>query len=151
MTVTIETGDPRDPAATALLKSSHALMQELFPAESNHYLSIDDLCAPNIRFFISRTGNEIKGCGAIAVLDGYGEIKSMFTAPDARGLGVAAKILTKIEEIARAENLPVLRLETGDLLHDAHRLYARMGFTKCGPFRDYVDGPHSVFMEKRLS
>lgn len=151
MTITVEAGDPRDPAATALLRSSHALMQDLFPAEANHYLSIDDLCAPNIRFFLARVSGEIQGCGALAVLNGYGEIKSMFTSPSARGLGLAGKILTKIEDTAHAENLPFLRLETGDLLHDAHRLYARMGFTKCGPFGSYEDGPHSIFMERRLS
>jgi putative acetyltransferase len=44
----------------------------------------------------------------------------------------------------------VLRLETGDDLYPAHRLYRRHGFVERGPFGDYAEGPHSVFMEKRL-
>ena len=45
-------GDPRDPQATALLRQSHALMQTLFEPEENHFLDIDELCVPAIRFFV---------------------------------------------------------------------------------------------------
>jgi len=150
MTVSIELGDPRDPQATALLQASHALMQSLFPAESNHYLSVDALCVPSVRFFVAKSGNAILGCGALKVKDGYGEVKSMFTDPAGRGQGIADKILSKIEDTAMAEGLSILRLETGDLLVDAHRLYARHGFEKRGPFGDYIDDPRSLFMEKAL-
>ena len=58
--------------------------------------------------------------------------------------------MAALERRARASGLPLLRLETGDDLHAAHRLYARHGFTETGPFGNYEEGPHSVFMEKRL-
>ena len=58
--------------------------------------------------------------------------------------------MAALEAEARAQGLPLMRLETGDDLYPAHRLYERHGFLRCGPFGDYVDGPHSVFMEKRL-
>ena len=32
----------------------------------------------------------------------------------------------------------------------ARRLYARFGFTYCGPFADYVEDPYSVFMTREL-
>ena len=38
--IAIAPADPRTPQATALLEASHLLMQSMFPAESNHYLSI---------------------------------------------------------------------------------------------------------------
>ena len=38
MTLTVEPGDPRDPAASALLAQSHALMRSLFPPEDNFFL-----------------------------------------------------------------------------------------------------------------
>ncbi|HBQ35552.1 MAG TPA: GNAT family N-acetyltransferase, partial [Rhodobacteraceae bacterium] len=41
MTLIVEQGDPRNPQATALLQASHSLMASLFPAEDNHYLSIN--------------------------------------------------------------------------------------------------------------
>ena len=150
MNVSIETGDPRDPAATALLRASHALMQELFPAESNHYLSIDALCRADIQFFVARVDQDIKGCGALKLGDGYGELKSMFVHPSARGLGIAHRLLDHIETKARAHPVACLRLETGVLLQDAHRLYRRHGFSERDAFADYPDDPNSLFMEKML-
>lgn len=149
--IIVERGNPRDPQATALLEASHALMQALFPPEDNFFLSIDDLCTPDIRFYVGRQGVTILGTGALAIKDGYGEVKSMFTAEAARGKGVAAAILRAVEDEARAEGLPWLRLETGNVLHVAHRLYERQGFTRCGPFGDYPEAASSIFMEKPLT
>lgn len=142
--------DPRDPQATALLQQSHALMQSLFPPEDNFYLEVDDLVAPHIHFFGARIGDDIVGTGALAIKDGYGEVKSMFVAEDARGKGVADALLRQIEDCAREEGLTILKLETGNVLHAAHKLYRRHGFQDCGLFGDYVTAKSSVFMEKRL-
>ncbi len=150
MPITVTRTDPRDPQATALLHASHALMQELFNPEENHFLSIDQLCTPDITFLAASDGTQLLGTGALANRGDYGEVKSMFTAPQARGKGVADAILSALIETARAQSLPWLRLETGDSLHAAHRLYARHGFTTCTAFGDYVTMPTSVFMEKRL-
>ena len=32
----------------------------------------------------------------------------------------------------------------------AQKLYESFGFTRCGPFGDYVEDPNSVFMTLRL-
>ena len=125
-------------------------MQSLFPAESNHYLSIDALTGADIRFFSARVDGAAVGCAALALKDGYGEVKSMFVAPEARSGGVGERLLAKVENAALDAGLSILRLETGDSLRAAHRLYERAGFVFCGPFGDYEDGPHSVFMEKSL-
>ena len=142
--------DPHHPQATALLKQSHALMQSLFPPEDNFYLDIDDLVAPNIHFYTARMGDDILGTGALMVKADYGEVKSMFVSESARGKGVAAALLRQIEDTARDEGLTMLKLETGNVLHAAHRLYARHGFTECGVFGDYVTAKSSIFMEKAL-
>ena len=146
--VRVSPGKPEE--ARALLEASHALMERLFPSESNHYLSLDELAVPSIRFFVARSGDDVVGCGAIALNDGYGEVKSMFTAESARGRGVADAVLSCLIDLARAERLPVVRLETGDTLHAAHRLYERHGFVRRGPFGAYPDDPISLFMEKIL-
>ena len=148
--IRVEIGDPRHPQATALLQESHQLMQDLFPAESNHYLSIDDLCTPDITFLTAMTDGEIIGTGALADKGDYGEVKSMFVATSARGTGTAGAILRMIEDIAREKGHTYLRLETGDKLDAAHRLYERHGFTQRGPFGDYPEDPLSLFMEKLL-
>jgi len=148
--IVVEAADPKHPEASALLRASHALMESLFPPEDNFFLDIDALCAPDIRFFAARIGGTIVGTGALALRDGYGEVKSMFVYDTARGRGVADALLRRIEDEARALSLPCLRLETGNLLEAAHRLYVRHGFTQRGPFGDYPDSPSSIFMEKRL-
>ncbi len=148
--IIVEKTDPRHPQATALLRQSHALMQSLFPPEDNFYLDVDDLAQPSIHFFAARIGDDICGTGALAIKDGYGEVKSMFVAEEARGKGVADALLRQIEDHARAEGLAVLKLETGNVLHAAHKLYRRHGFQDCGVFGDYVTAQSSVFMEKPL-
>jgi putative acetyltransferase len=142
--------DPHHPQATALLKQSHALMQELFPPEENYYLEVGELVADDIHFYTARIGDDIVGTGALRVCDGYGEIKSMFVDQNTRGKGVADAILRQIEDQARDLDLPWLKLETGNVLHAAQKLYARHGFVPCGPFGDYPAVKSSVFMEKPL-
>lgn len=148
--IIVERNSPKDPQASALLKQSHALMEELFPPEDNFFLDIDELCVPSIRFFTARIGDTIVGTGALSIKEGYGEVKSMFTSSEARGKGVASALLRQIEDEARDEKLEWLRLETGNLLQAAHRVYDRLGFTRCGPFGDYPDAASSIFMEKPL-
>ncbi|KNG94746.1 GNAT family N-acetyltransferase [Pseudaestuariivita atlantica] len=151
MALQITQSDPRDADARALLAQSHALMEALYQPEENHFLSVDALAGPDVRFFTARDeGGAALGCGALALRDGYGEVKSMYVAEDARGRGVAAAILSRIEDEASSLGLPLLRLETGDLLDAAHRLYGRHGFEVRGPFADYSDSPASIFMEKAL-
>ncbi|MGR3546347.1 MAG: GNAT family N-acetyltransferase, partial [Roseovarius sp.] len=118
--IIVEAADPRHPEASALLRASHALMESLFPPEDNFFLDIGALCAPDIRFFAARSGATIIGTGALALREGYGEVKSMFVAEAARGQGAADALLRQIEDEARAHALPCLRLETGNLLHAAH-------------------------------
>lgn len=148
--ITVVETDPHDPQATALLQQSHALMAALFPAEDNFYLDIADLCADHIRFYTAREGQQVLGTGAVALYPDFAEVKSMFTDEAARGKGVAAALLRQIEDTARDANLPILKLETGNTLHTAHRLYARHGFTNCDAFPPYENAASSVFMEKRL-
>jgi len=149
--VTIEHGDPCEAGAAALLRQSHDLMRALFPPEDNFFLDTDALRAPDIRFFMAVRSGETVGIGALALRAGYGEVKSMFVAETARGQGVAEALLARIEAEALAHALPFLRLETGDRLGAALRLYERNGFERRGPFGDYPDAASSIFMEKALA
>ena len=125
-------------------------MNDLFPVGSCHALSVDALKADHIRFFVIEDGAETLGTGAVALLDGYAEVKSMFTDPAARGRGVADAMLAHLEGVARQAGHDLMRLETAEALAAAVRLYERHGFSRCGPFGSYVEDPHSTFMEKRL-
>ena len=148
--IIVEAGTPDHPQARALLEQSHALMAQLFPVEGNHALSLEELRAPHVRFFVAHAGDGVLGVGALAVTPGQGEVKSLFTAPEARGRGVAAALLRRMEETARALSLPWLRLETGVGLDAAQRLYRAAGFVPCAPFGAYTAQPSSIFMEKAV-
>ena len=146
----VESANPLDPAPRALLEQSHALMQDLFEPEENFFLGFDALCAPEVHFITARDGGTVLATGALVQMDGYCEIKSMFTSPAARGRGVAATVLRALEDHARSLESPMLRLETGEALASAIRLYERHGFVRCDRFGDYVPNDVSVYMEKTL-
>ncbi|SFT68702.1 putative acetyltransferase [Sedimentitalea nanhaiensis] len=149
--VSVDLGDPMAQNAKALLQASHNLMQELFPADANHFLSIEALCQPEIRFFLADANADTVGCAALVNCGTYGEVKSMFVASAARGKGIADKLLDRLLEEARTQRLPWLKLETGVGLDAAHRLYERNGFTRCAAFGDYAaDAPYSIYMEREL-
>lgn len=148
--LTIARCDPRHPDATRLLRDSHALMRALFTPDQNNFLSIDRLCEPHVTLFAAHRGNAYLGVAAMAKMDGYAELKSMYVDPAARGSGVADALIRRVEDAARKAGLTRLRLETGDTLHAAHAVYTRHGFTFIGPFGDYIQNDASLYMEKRL-
>jgi len=136
------------------LLSRHAdLMRAETPAESCHAMDAEALFASGASIFAARMDTTILGIAAVKRLDAaHGEIKSMHTRSDARGLGVGAALLQRVVTEARALGLQRLSLETGssDMFGPARRLYERHGFSCCGPFADYTHDPLSVFMTRRL-
>ena len=77
-----------------------------------------------------------------------GEIKRVWTAPDARGLGVARRIVAAIEATAREAGLTTLRLDTNRALKEAHALYRKLGFVETARYNDNPYADH--WFEKRL-
>ncbi|WP_227319718.1 GNAT family N-acetyltransferase [Acidisoma silvae] len=151
MTVTVAQEAVRQPAVRALLEQSWALSDALYPAESNHHLDESELDVPQVSFFVARRNGQALGCGALMRVDEiYGEIKSLFVDPSARGLGLARAVLTAIEAEALGQGLALLRLETGIRQPEAIGLYEATGFRRIPPFGSYRDDPLSVFMEKAL-
>lgn len=95
----------------------------------------------------------LAGCGALKSLDSsHAEIKSMRTAPSYQRRGVASLLLQHIICEAQRMGYSRLSLETGsfDFFEPARGLYAKYGFERCGPFGDYKEDPHNVFMTKVL-
>lgn len=150
--IEIRREDPRAPDVTRLIRDLDAMFHSLYPAESNHLIDIETLAAPDIHFFVARRNGEALGCGALWHRDpAYGEIKRIYVRPEARGLKLSKLIMEALEENARTHGLKAMKLETGTLQPEALGLFAKWGFTRCGPYADYpTDDPYSVFMEKRV-
>lgn len=151
----IEREDPTTPDIVALLEQHLADMYATSPAESVHALDVEALRKPCIAFFSARDdAGLLLGVGALAELDRtQGEIKSMRTAPSARGQGVAAAVLARLLDLARDRGYVRVSLETGsqDFFAAAHRLYERHGFRPCEPFGAYRPDPHSRFYTLALA
>lgn len=93
------------------------------------------------------------GCGAVKPLDralGVGEVKRMYTAPEARRRGVSRAVLAGLEERAVALGYRSLQLETGTAQPEALALYAGAGWRRIPPFGRYKDEPDSVCFAKVL-
>lgn len=148
--IIVEPGDASAPGPARLLAASRALMDAEFPSESNHSLAADAYDAPDMHFLIARRGADVIGCAALALRATYAEVKSLFVDPDARGSGAAPALMRALEDIARGENLALIRLETGDTLIAARRLYTSHGYRECAPFGNYGHDPRSIYMEKTL-
>lgn len=140
-------------AIAALLQEHIRSALEHSPPESAHALNLDELRAPDITFWTAWQGLELLGCGALKELDiKHGEIKTMRTDNAHRGKGVASALLKQIVKEAESRSYDRLSLETGsmDAFAPARTLYTRFGFEYQGPFADYKEDPHSVFMTLNL-
>lgn len=142
---------PDLPEAVALVDALDAYQQPLYPAESHHGIDIAALLKPQVVFALARSGEgEAIACGAFVAHGDWAELKRMYVLPALRGRGVAQAVLAFLEAEALRRGVETLRLETGNLQPQALRLYERAGYARRGPFGDYDDDPHSVFLEKSL-
>ena len=149
----IRVDDLSSPAISRLLQEHLQSVALHSPPESVHALDLEALRRPEITFWSVWQNAELVGCGAIRELDPrHGEIKSMRTASLHLRKGVATTLLHHILEEAKRRSYERLSLETGSMeaFAPARSLYTSFGFKLCGPFGDYVEDPHSVFMTREL-
>lgn len=145
----LEVDDLSRPEVLALLREHLDDMYATTPAESVHALDVEELRAPGVTFWTAWSDGELVGCAALKEVEpGHGEVKTMRTTAEARGRGVARRVLAHLVEEARRRGWERLSLETGveDYFAPARRLYASAGFVECAPFAGYRPDPLSVFM-----
>ena len=103
---------------------------------------IAEMSPPAGLFVLARLEGESVGCGGLKRVDPTtGEIKRVWTAPAARGLGVARSIVRRLEAAAREMGLKAVRLDTNRALTEAHALYRKEGYREVVRFNDnpYAD------------
>jgi putative acetyltransferase len=146
----IRAASPLDADVRALIAELDAFNVALYPPESNHFDAPETLAAARAVFLVVERNGVIVGCGAAKNSGGWAEIKRMFLKPEARGSGIAAALLDRLIAWARAERLPLARLETGNVSEGALKLYRRAGFVEIPAFPPYQPDPLSIFMELPL-
>ena len=84
---------------------------------------------PNGVFLLARWRGAVVGCGGVQVIDERtAEIKRMWIAPDARGLGLGRLLLTHLEDEARGLGRHRVVLDTNGVLHEAIAMYRACGY-----------------------
>lgn len=100
-----------------------------------------DFDPPAGQFLVAFADGELVGCGGWRVHGDDAELKRMYTAPAARGRGVARRVLAAVEDSARAHGRRRLILETGDRQPEAVGLYTSCGYELIDNFGYYRDEP----------
>lgn len=121
--------------------------------EDVHALDVNGLVDPAVTFFSFRLDGELLAVGALKPLDErHVELKSMHTAEEARGRGIGRAMVDHLIGVARDRGFDRVSIETGSMpaFAAARSLYARAGFTPCGPFGDYAASPNRTLMTLSL-
>jgi DNA-binding MarR family transcriptional regulator/GNAT superfamily N-acetyltransferase len=144
--------DPQHPHVRWCLQSYFAELAERTGGTFDvaHVLPVRDaeLLPPAGLMLIASLRGEPVGCGAVKFPGGPAEIKRMWVAPRARGLGLGRRLLSELEARA-AERASVLRLETNGALREAIGMYRAAGFREVPAFNDEPNAHH--WFEKTLA
>jgi putative acetyltransferase len=125
VTITVEPVPAPTREVEELLTELDEILGAAYAPEQRHALSIDRLFQPDIRFYVARLDGKAMGCGGVALLGDYAEVKRMYARETARGRGIGKALLASLEAEARNAGKSLLRLETGIHQTAAIALYER--------------------------
>jgi DNA-binding MarR family transcriptional regulator/GNAT superfamily N-acetyltransferase len=110
----------------------------------------DSLRLPKGLILVATLRSEPIGCSALKFHENEpADIKRMWVAPSARGLGIGRRILTELETQATKHGATAVRLETNKTLAEAISLYRSAGYVEVKPFNDEPYAHH--WFEKSLA
>src|ERR671921_1835549 len=123
---------PLDPEAPDAQRCLRAYVSELnrrapdrgFDPSQGSTAEPHEVRPPHGAFVVMYLRGEPIGCGAVKHHPGEStDIKRMWVAESARGLGLGRRLLEHLEGLARERGSTTARLETGDVLPEAIALY----------------------------
>jgi DNA-binding MarR family transcriptional regulator len=145
--------DPSSPAARFCIREYFAELEARFEDGFDSARSVlpdvAELAEPSGVLLVARMGGEPVGCGGLRLkTGGPPELKRMWVAPAARGLGLGRRLLRELEDEARGRGATAIRLETNRTLGEAIALYRSAGYVEIEPFNDEPYAHH--WFEKAL-
>lgn len=109
--------------------------------------------APEGRLLLAFKANNAVGCAALRPIDKQVcELKRMYVLPQYRGLGVGKTLAQTLIEDARQIGYHLMRLDTGNFLIAAIKLYESLGFKQIEPYNEVPEEIRkiAIFMELDL-
>jgi len=109
-----------------------------------------DLRPPEGVFLVAALQGEPVGCGALRFHgDAPTELKRMWVAPEARGVGLGRRLLGELERHAAEQGARCIRLETNRALPEAVAMYRSAGYREVDAFNHEPYADH--WFEKELT
>ena len=140
--VDLRQADPASPDAQRCLRAyvtelNRRAPQRGFDPSKGATAEPHEVRPPRGAFVVAYRRGEPVGCGAVKhqpheVTD----IKRMWVAESARGLGLGRRLLEHLERLAREHGSREAHLETSDVLPEAIALYRSAGYVEVAPFND---------------
>lgn len=151
--VTVDVVDPEHADARHCLQEYVAELGRRFDTGFDPARSIpvaaEELRPPAGVLLVARLHERPVGCGALRFHgDEPTEVKRMWVAETARGLGLGRRLLRELEREALGRGSRVLHLETNQALVEAIGMYRSSGYVEVEPFNDEPYAHH--WFEKRL-
>ncbi|HTU96149.1 MAG TPA: helix-turn-helix domain-containing GNAT family N-acetyltransferase [Solirubrobacteraceae bacterium] len=139
--------DPEHADARRCLRAYYAELgrrsDRPFDPRSGSTAEPHEVRAPAGAFLVAYLGGEPIGCGAVKHLPGGPtDIKRMWVAESARGLGIGRRLLRELEQLARDSGAEEARLETNAALVEAIALYRFAGYAEVPAFNDEPYAEH---------
>ena len=140
-TVEIRPVDPEHPDAVYCLSEYVAELNRRSPRGFDPSVGATalphEVRPPAGQFFVAYLQGHASGCGAVKHhADAPAEIKRMWIAPQARGLGLGRRLLETLEACAVANGAAVGHIETSAVLTEALALYRSAGWVQVSAFND---------------
>jgi DNA-binding MarR family transcriptional regulator/predicted N-acetyltransferase YhbS len=153
-TVEIAPVDPAHPHARHCVRAYFAEIDRRFEGGFDPQRTLPagdrELSPPAGVMLVATLRSEPIGCGALKFHPRRPtEIKRMWVAASARGLGVGRRLLAELEATAAARGDRLVRLDTNDALTEAIGMYRSAGYAEIDAFNDEPYAHH--WFEKRLS
>jgi DNA-binding MarR family transcriptional regulator/N-acetylglutamate synthase-like GNAT family acetyltransferase len=151
--ISIEEVDPRSENARYCLGEYYAELarrfEEGFEVSRSRDPDASDMIRPRGAFLVAMSDGLAIGCVGLKGQGGdTAEVKRLWVAASARGLGLAKRLMAATEAAARELEIRVLRLDTNRALPEAIALYRNSGWTEIERFND--DPYPDFFFEKAL-
>jgi DNA-binding MarR family transcriptional regulator/GNAT superfamily N-acetyltransferase len=139
--------DPEDPDARRCLRAYVAELNRRsdipFDPHNGSTAEPHEVRAPAGAFLVAYLSGEAIGCGAVKHRPGGpSDIKRMWVAESARGLGIGRRLLRELEQLARERGARMAQLETNAELVEAITMYRSAGYAEVPAFNEEPFADH---------